>query len=103
MGALPGDRAPHGLVNIYTLGVAQFLADAARIDHDVLLGVDTPAQRFGQATVGDAHDTAMPPGSISNLLHPFGHREGKWLADIVNATGGALVCHSQYNSISNVL
>src|SRR5690348_2294563 len=102
MVALPGDGAPDSFVNAYALGIAEFLADAARIDHDILCGVDAPAQRFGQATVWDARDTAMPAGGFSNLLDPLGHREGKWLADIVDATGGAFVRHGQRNGPGNV-
>src|SRR5579859_7836198 len=102
MVALPGDGAPDSLVNVYALGIAQFLADAARIDHDVLFGVDAPAQRFGQTTMWDARDTALPPRSFSNFLYPLGHAERKWFANIVDATCGALICHGQHNSAGNV-
>src|SRR6266852_6242773 len=103
MRPFPGNCAPDGLVNVHTLGISQFPADAARIDHDMLCGVDAPSQRFRQTPLWNAHDTALPPGSFSYFLDPCGHAIGEWLAHVVNAARGALISNSERNSIGNVL
>src|SRR5215469_14401265 len=103
MVAFPGNGTLECFYQIDALTVAEFLADTARIDHDVLSRVDAPAQFLGHALSGLNDDAPVPVGSLCDLFDTLGYTEGKWLTGVVDAPTGSLVDHSQGDGAGDVL
>jgi hypothetical protein len=66
--AFPGNRAPEGFGLIDMLAIAEFLADAVGIDHDILSWVEAlPASLLRYSLRGQGDDAPTPLGGLRNL------------------------------------
>jgi len=49
------------------------------------------------------YNPTLPTCCLPNLAHPFSHRKGEWLPNIVDTPGGTLIAHSQGNRSDDIL
>jgi hypothetical protein len=102
--ALPGNGAPKGFGLIDMLAIAEFLADTAGIDDDILDWIEAlPAQLPRYSLRGQGYDAPTPVGRFANLSNTLGDAKGERFADVIDAATGPDVGHCQGDGVSDIL